>query len=196
MTNKSEKQYGNVTVIQRSDYSWGVINDKGNEIVPFGKYGWIDGFDEHGLARVRTAKLKDDVVKAAGQGIDLCEDDIWAMHYFTGDKVDAEKLKHPMWGIIDMEGNEVLPVEYDSIWNFFGKDRDTTKVEKDGQEYEFSLEDRNLISYDDEDNYYCYSGEEHYSSRELEEYTWDALTDGQYGDMPDDFDGDYSFLDY
>lgn len=24
--------------------------------------------------------------------------------------------------------------------------------------------------------------------------TWDAMTDGQYGDMPDGFDGDYDFL--
>ena len=26
--------------------------------------------------------------------------------------------------------------------------------------------------------------------------TWDAMTDGMYGDMPDDFDGDFSFLGY
>ena len=26
--------------------------------------------------------------------------------------------------------------------------------------------------------------------------SWDAMTDGQYGDMPDGFDGDYSFLGY
>ena len=31
---------------------------------------------------------------------------------------------------------------------------------------------------------------------DYERDTWDALTDGQYGDMPDDFDGDYSFLGY
>ena len=24
--------------------------------------------------------------------------------------------------------------------------------------------------------------------------TWDAITDGMYGDMPDGFDGDYSFM--
>ena len=29
------------------------LDHKGNEIVPFGKYDWIDGFDQ-GLARVRT----------------------------------------------------------------------------------------------------------------------------------------------
>lgn len=26
--------------------------------------------------------------------------------------------------------------------------------------------------------------------------TWDAMTDGMYGDMPDGFDGDYDFLGY
>ena len=25
---------------------------------------------------------------------------------------------------------------------------------------------------------------------------WDAMTDGQYGDMPDGFDGDYEFMGY
>ena len=53
MDYKSYKEYGNVIVAQRSDYLWGVLDHEGNEIVPFGKYGWIDGFDQ-GLARVRT----------------------------------------------------------------------------------------------------------------------------------------------
>ena len=26
--------------------------------------------------------------------------------------------------------------------------------------------------------------------------TWDAMTDGMYGEMPDDFDGEFSFLGY
>ena len=29
---------------------------------------------------------------------------------------------------------------------------------------------------------------------DYERETWDAMTDGMYGDMPDGFDGDYSFL--
>ena len=49
MDYKSYKEYGNVIVAQRSDYLWGVLDHEGNEIVPFGKYGWIDGFDQ-GLA--------------------------------------------------------------------------------------------------------------------------------------------------
>ena len=30
----------------------------------------------------------------------------------------------------------------------------------------------------------------------LKELTWEAMTDGQYGDMPEGFDGDYSFMGY
>lgn len=48
---------------------------------------------------------------------------------------------------------------------------------------------------DDFEDYDCDCDEE-YSSRDYESDTWDALTDGQYGDMPDDFYGDYSSLGY
>ena len=53
MDYKSYKKYGNVIDAQRSDYLRGVLDHEGNDIVPFGKYDWIDGFDQ-GLARVRT----------------------------------------------------------------------------------------------------------------------------------------------
>lgn len=29
---------------------------------------------------------------------------------------------------------------------------------------------------------------------DYKEETWDAMTDGMYGDMPSNFDGDYSFM--
>ena len=34
------------------------------------------------------------------------------------------------WGMIDENGKVVLPLEYDNIWNFYGKQRVTTKVIK------------------------------------------------------------------
>lgn len=55
MKNIVENNYGEVTVVRNSDYEWGVVDNEENIIVPFGKYGWIDGFD-NGLARVRTNK--------------------------------------------------------------------------------------------------------------------------------------------
>ena len=39
------------------------------------------------------------------------------------------------WGIVDCNGEEVIPLEYDKIWNFYGKNMDGTNVEKNGQRY-------------------------------------------------------------
>ena len=44
---------------------------------------------------------------------------------------------------------------------------------------------------DDEDDYYDDRGDDDW---DYERETWDAMTDGMYGDMPDGFDGDYSFM--
>ena len=35
-----------------------------------------------------------------------------------------------------------------------------------------------------------------YDDHDYARDTWDAMTDGMYGDMPDGFDGDYGFLGY
>ena len=110
MDYRSYKEYGNVIVAQRSDYLWGILDHEGNEIVPFGKYGWIDGFDQ-GLARVRTLGNSGRV---------------------------ANK-----WGIINEQGEEVLPVEYDEVWNFLGKNRFSTKVVMNGESHEVFFHDLN-----------------------------------------------------
>ncbi len=68
MVNLSEKTYGNVTVIQRSDYKWGVVNCAGEEVVPFGKYDWIEGFDS-GLARVKKGKTPNNIANNNKWGI-------------------------------------------------------------------------------------------------------------------------------
>lgn len=102
------QQYGNVRVVNRGKGMWAVLDDAGNEIVPFGKYSWIDGFD-HGLARMKVY-----------------------------DK-ECRKFK---WGIIDKKGKEVLPPEFDAIWNFLGKGRSDTRVVKDGISHQFYLNDR------------------------------------------------------
>lgn len=42
------------------------------------------------------------------------------------------------WGIIDIHGNVVLPIEYDNIWNFYNKpELDSTIVIKNGREERF-----------------------------------------------------------
>lgn len=101
MKNIVENNYGMVTVVERSDYKWGVIDSNGNEIVPFGKYDWIEGF-EHGLCRVKIGKRSSNLVN-------------------NGNK----------WGIINKKGEEVLPCVYDEVWMFKGKNRYSTRVVKD-----------------------------------------------------------------
>lgn len=85
--------------VQNEGYKYAVLNTDGKEVVPFGKYSWIDGFD-NGLARV------------------------------IGNVTNKQNKNSNKWGLIDENGKEVLPLEYDNIWNFYGKKRVTTKVVK------------------------------------------------------------------
>ena len=45
-------EFDNVVVIENKDGKWGVMNNQGDEIVPFGKYDLIEPFFM-GLARVK-----------------------------------------------------------------------------------------------------------------------------------------------
>ena len=98
-----QDNYGNVNVVENDKYQYGVTSNAGEMIVPFGKYAWISGYD-HGLARVK--------------GI------------FGDESINLEtgKTERAKWGIINEIGEEVLPVIYDEIWNFFQKGRNNTKV--------------------------------------------------------------------
>lgn len=104
----------NLFTVQRKDYSWGVITADGEEIVPFGKYEWIDGFDK-GYARVKNGK----------QSSNLKDND-------------------NKWGLINEIGEEVLPAEYDSIWNFYNKDWDNTIIVKSAVSTKFFFNKRGL----------------------------------------------------
>lgn len=178
-------KYGNICVAKRSDYSFGVIDINGKEIVPFGKYGWIEGFDEHGLTRVRTEKTSDLACR-----LNTVEEDVeWMIGTVLNSQDNLEQMRNPKWGIIDTNGNEVLPLEYDCIWKFLGTGRETTNIVKNGVKYEFSLRRKSIIPKEHRRNHY--NNEDGYNYKRD---TWYAMTDGMYGDMPDDFDGDYDFL--
>ena len=111
---RKTNNYGKVNVVENDKYQYGVTDNDGNVIVPFGKYAWISGYD-HGLARVKNM-----------MGIALVD-------------LKSGVVENPKWGIIDMDGNEVLSVEYDEIWNFLGKGRNSTRVIKDGESYDFDF---------------------------------------------------------
>ena len=150
--------------VQNKRYEYGVITADGEEIVPFGKYQWIDGFDK-GLARVKLGKVTN--------GIKDC-----------GNK----------WGLIDVDGNEVLPVEFDDIWNFYGKNRITTKIVKDKKEIDFKLFTSSIINNDDfynnhsvDKDYGIHFGEfEGSYAQDVMGYSDDVINDAFEGD-PDNY---------
>ena len=202
--NRSEKTYGNVIVIQNSRYQWGVEDLEGNIIVPYGKYEWIDGFDQ-GLARVRTVgqiTYTKNVSAIYSINKESKVEEITDPELIH-QRILEDKRKQPgifaKWGIINEQGEEVLPVEYDDIWNFFGKNRRSTKVVKDGVAREVYFCDLNpkLLPHASKPSL-SYSNRKHYHKYENNhidygEETWWALTDGMYGDYPGHVD-DYDFL--
>ena len=102
----------NMTVVQNESYKWGVINNNGEIVVPFGKYAWIDGY-QNGLAKVighndTTAPF---ILAAFDENMNVIEEEI------------AEQ------GIINEAGEEVLPLEY-RVWKFYEKDFPTIKYFK------------------------------------------------------------------
>lgn len=150
-----EKKYikeikcGKVSVVENAAHQWAVIDDQDNIIVPFGKYGWIDGFDS-GLARVRTQKHSGKAGNTISIG--LYNEDMDEISFISGKdniqeyynedrKVNPDR--YAKWGIINEAGEEVLPLIYDNIWIFYGKNRFSTKVEKDGHSSEVFFHDLN-----------------------------------------------------
>ena len=148
--------------VQNKRYEYGVITADGEEIVPFGKYQWIDGFDK-GLARVKLGKVT------------------------NGIKDSGNK-----WGLIDVDGNEVLPVEYDDIWNFYAKNRITTKIIKDKKSIDFKLsafkiDDKFDLCIQNKDDYRPHYGEfEGSYAQDVMGYSDDVINDAFLGD-PDNY---------
>ncbi len=169
---KKTNNYGIVNVVEKDLFQYGVTDNDGNVIVPFGKYAWISGFD-HGLSRVKSFLV---IVRS---------------------NLETDVVENPKWGIIDMEGSEVLPVEYDEIWNFLRKGRSSTRVIKDGENYDFDLDalelrQRTPISHRRYTERSRYDREEEYSShygKYAGSYAQDVM--GYSDDVIDDaFDGD------
>lgn len=102
-------------ISQRREYT--VITAGGKEIVPYGKYTWIDGFDQ-GFARV----------KVGGSSSSL-------------DEPEAR------WGIIDESGNEVKHPELDYVWPFYGKNKLNVKLKQGDTTYVFFLDTKTTELY-------------------------------------------------
>lgn len=198
---RKKMNYGEVDVVELDGNRWGVF--KGMTcIVPFGKYGWIDGFD-NGLARVRTAGRTTYTkhILAMFEDGDLDRPIVGQENI---QKAVQQALKeHPeqfaKWGIINTQGEEVLPVEYDEVWNFYGKNISYTKVMKCGKSWDVYLDELNGGEHmseaadsfqsdgdcDFSSDYFsfndCYDYEGNFDYGRLE----DAILDGEY--VPEDW---------
>lgn len=167
-------------VVQDKNYKWGAIDEDDNTIIPFGKYAWIDGF-QNGLAKVigHNDTTSPNIIAVYDRDFNEIKDRV------------AEQ------GIVNELGEEELPLEY-NIWKFYGKDYPTIKFFKGEDEHIVTFQSLNpsLADEVDEDTADFLS---HYDNS-YDDYdmrdTWDAMTDGQYGDMPEGFDGDFDFLGY
>ena len=193
-----EMNYGSVTVVENRSYQWAVIDNQGNYVVPFGKYGWIDGFDS-GIARVRTNKQLGRATFTTGIILDIDTPNPIAIEgkeniqsFYENDRVKHPE-KYAKWGIINEKGEEVLPVIYDEVWNFYGKKRFSTTVVKDGYSSEVYFHDLNPLLPDrkknslspsfDNDGYGSHYGEYAGSyAQDVMGYSDDVINDALDGD--------------
>lgn len=149
--------------VQNNNFEYAVLNIDGTVVVPFGKYSWIDGFD-NGLARVKIGKVT------------------------NGQKDNGNK-----WGLINENGKEVLPLEYDDIWTFYGKKRVTTKVIKGNVAQNVILSE--ILGKDEVKEYDCsssnYYDDDYGTSYGKYTGTYAQDVEGYSDDVIDDaFDGD------
>lgn len=106
----SKKRY----TARNEHYKYGVIDPDGTEVVPFGKYTWIDGFD-HGLARVieedaKSGKKWGLIDEDGKEVLPLEYDYIWG--FYGKNRLSAEVVKRGkggFWGEVNF--SELLKSE-------------------------------------------------------------------------------------
>lgn len=135
-------------VVLSPDRKYGVF-ESDKCIVPFGKYEWIEGFDS-GLCRVRTKGKTLNTNNIIGiMGFDkdnpLSISDPIEIEQYVRDDFKKRSDCYAKWGIINENGEAVLPVEYDEVWKFLGKNRFSTTVVKDGVKHEVFFHDLNPL---------------------------------------------------
>lgn len=106
-------EFDNVVVIEKKDGKWGVMSNQGDEIVPFGKYDLIEPYFM-GLARVKIGDVP------------------------VGKSENFGKYR---WGIINLSGEEVIPVEYTELWQFHLKEKTKIRMSKDAESQWLDLYD-------------------------------------------------------
>ena len=114
------------TVRAYTSYNWGVMDSNGQLIIDT-EYMDITISDTRSLFTLHSRGHGYCVVNRTGKTIIP----YGKYHYITGfwrgfcrvakQEYTPGCLPIQKWGIVDEYGNEVIPVEYDDIWNFYGK---------------------------------------------------------------------------
>lgn len=162
----------NITTVQDYQGNWGAIDNQGNVIVPFGKYEWIDGF-QNGLARVIAFEKEDKEKPKDGSYLSRMKS------FGCGTN----------GGIINEDGEEVLPTKYD-VWRFYGKNYPTIRYSTDKKKYCVRYESLNPSLFSHRDNYDRDDYETRYGkyegsyAQDVEGYT-DEMIDDAFDGEPD-----------
>ena len=110
-----------------------------------------------------------------------------------GNVTNGQKNNGNKWGLINENGDEVLPIEYDDMWSFYGKNRATVRVVKGDVAQNIVLSEILGVVEDQEsgslsDNYYA---DDYGSSYGEYAGTYAQDVEGYSDDVIDDaFDGD------
>lgn len=107
-------RFSNAITIHSFNKGYAVVNFKGEYIIPFGVYNYIDGFDR-GYARIKI-----------------------------GGSTNGDSKNDCYWGIIDHIGNIILEPKYINIWNFYNKSLEYTNVVDKDNIFEFHFNDGKL----------------------------------------------------
>ncbi len=164
---------------QIEDGTWGLVNLQG-ELIADG-YEDIKGFKE-GLAAAKKDGKWGYIDKQGRAVIPF----IFAKAKSFSDGLAAVAF-NSRYGYIDRHNKTIIPFKYIEADDFY---EGLASVETSNDGYGEISKDGIVVEWkktpsNHERDDYDYEGD-----------TWDAMTDGQYGDMPDGFDGDYSFLGY
>ena len=124
-----------LTVVQDNEYKWGAIDEHGNVVIPFGKYAWIDGF-QNGLAKVIGFN-------------DTMSPNLVAI--FDSDLNEVKDRRVSEQGIVNESGEEVPPLKYNR-WKSYGKDYPTIKYFKGEEEHTVSFQSLNPSLEDEEED--------------------------------------------
>lgn len=178
----NNNRFSFTTNVELPEGTWGFINKEGKLIAD--GYEDVYGFKE-GLAAVKKNDKWGFIDKQGKIAIPLRFTK--AKSFSDGLAAVAFKIRY---GYIDKHNKTIIPFKYIDAYDFheglasvYTSNDGYGEISKDGIVVEWTNRELNDPYLEDDNTDYMRD-------------TWDAMTDGMYGDMPEGFDGDFDFLGY